>query len=76
MTKTEDKGKMESEDQSWLMGEKPFGDIGPGRTANEAKVAEKLKKKFKMAKGSTWKTGEKANVGEVSTAIGSFVNRK
>lgn len=74
--KTVDKGKMTSEDQSWLMGEKPFGNIGPGRTAEETKVSEKLKKKYKMAKGSTQQSGEEANVGKVSTAIGNFVNRK
>lgn len=80
MHKTEDKGKTEMHDQSWLMGEKPFGNIGPGRTAEEAKVVGKLKKKKKekymMAKGSTEESGEEANVGKVSTAISSFVNRK
>ena len=74
MAKTEDKGKSEMIDQSDLMGIKPFGNIGPGRTAEEQKVVEKIKRI--RAKGSTSQSGEKANVGEVSTAIGSFVNRK
>ena len=80
MPKTENKGKSEMHDQSWLMGVKPFGNIGPGRTVDEMKTVDKVKKKAKekymMAKGSTSQSGEEANVGEVSTAIGSFVNRK
>lgn len=71
----EDKGKTTTEDQSDLMGVKPFGSIGSDRTQNETKsIVDKLKKK--RAEGSTQKTGEKANVGEVSSAIGNFVNRK
>jgi hypothetical protein len=70
---TEDKGKKEDFDESELMGVKPYGNIGPDRTAEETKVVEKLKKK--KAEGSTSQSGEKANVGEVSKAIGSFVNR-
>lgn len=80
MQKTENKGKSAMHDQSWLMGEKPFGNAGQGRTADEMNVVGKLKKKKKekymMAKGSTEKSGEEANVGKVSTAISSFVNRK
>lgn len=68
-----DKGKKENFDESELMGVKPFGWIGPNRTAEEQKVVEKLK--TKRAKGSTSQSGEKANVGEVSKAIKSFVNR-
>ena len=76
----EDKGKTEMHDQSDIMGEKPYGHIGPERNAEEAKaIVGKLKKKkgeAMRAEGSTSKSGEKANVGEVSSAIGSFVNRK
>jgi len=71
---TEDKGKVETTDESELMGVKPYASIGPGRTTDEAKVVEKLKQK-KLAKGSTSQSGEEANVGKVSTAISSFVNR-
>ena len=74
MAKIENKGKSEMHDQSDLMGIKPFGNIGPGRTAEEQKVVEKIKRI--RAKGSTAESGDKANVGGVSTAIGSFVNRK
>ena len=70
---TEDKGKKGYEDHSDLMGIKPYSNIGPGRSTDEAKVVEKLK--MKRAKGSTSKSGGKANVGEVSKAIGSFVNK-
>ena len=74
----EDKGKKETHDASSLVGVKPFGNIGPGRTTDEAKVVSKLKKKkaANIADGSTSQSGEEANVGKVSTAIGSFVNRK
>ena len=78
MASIEDKGKVETHDQSDLMGVKPFGKIGPDRTTEEAKVVGKLKKKKGeaiRAEGSTSKDGEKANVGEVSKAIGDFVNR-
>lgn len=73
MAKIEDKGKVETTDESELMGVKPYGNIGPGRSAAETKVVEKLKNK--KAKGSTSQSGEEANVGKVSTAIKSFVNR-
>lgn len=72
--KTEDKGKTEMHDQSDLMGIKPFGNIGPGRTTEEAKVVEKIKRL--RAKGSTSQSGEKANGVGVSTAISNFTNRK
>ena len=76
----EDKGKKVSHAQSELMGVKPFGNIGPGGASNETKsVVGKLKKKkvdSLVADGSTSQSGEKANVGEVSCAINSFVNRK
>lgn len=74
----EDKGRTTTHDQSDLLGMKPFGSIGPGRTTEEAKVVGKLKKKkgeSLRAEGSTQKGGEQANVGEVSKAIGNFVNR-
>lgn len=70
---TTDKGKKEDFDESELMGVKPYGNIGPGRSAEETKVVEKLK--AKKAKGSTSESGEEANVGKVSKAIGNFVNR-
>ena len=72
--KNEDKGKSSMHDESFLMGIKPFGSIGPD---NGIDIVGKLKKKKtdSLAKGSTSKSGEKANVGNVSTAIGSFVNR-
>ena len=80
MANTEDKGKVETFDQSDLLGVKPYGSIGPGRDTEEAKsVVSKLKKKKAgaiAAEGSTQKSGEEANVGEVSSAIGNFVNRK
>ena len=70
---TIDKGKKEDFDESELLGVKPYGNIGPGRTAEETKVVEKLKKK--RATGSTSESGQEANLGKVSTAIGNFVNR-
>ena len=73
--KNEDKGKSSMHDESFLMGVKPFGNIGPD---NGIDIVGKLKKKKTdslLAKGSTSKSGEEANVGKVSTAIGSFVNR-
>ena len=79
MAKTEDKGQTTSHDQDDLLGQKPHGSIGPGRTQEEAKVVKHLKKKKASklrAEGSTSKSGEKANVGEVCKSIGSFVNRK
>jgi hypothetical protein len=76
----EDKGKNTMHDMSNLMGVKPYGNIGPGRDTEETKsVVGKLKKKKSdslIAEGSTSKSGEEANVGKVSSAIGSFVNRK
>jgi len=79
MANTEDKGKVASFDQSDLMGVKPFGNIGPDRTTDETKdVVSKLKQKKSdslRAKGSTSESGEEANVGSVSKAIGNFVNR-
>jgi hypothetical protein len=78
MAKTEDKGKTTTHDMSHLMGQKPYGNIGPGRTAEEAAVVGKLKKKKAgalAAEGSTEESGEKANVGEVCKSIGNFVNR-
>lgn len=73
----QDKGKVETHDMSNLMEVKPYGNIGPDRSQEETKVVEKLKKKKKVevAEGSTSESGEKANVGSVSKAIGSFVNR-
>lgn len=77
MPKVEDKGKVANHDQSDLMGIKPFGNIGPGRTTDETKsVVSKLKKKkvdSLRASGSTSQSGEKANVGDISKAIGRFV---
>ena len=76
----EDKSKKTQEDQSDLMGVKPFGNIGPDRSQEETKsVVSKLKKKkldSSRADGSTTESGEKANLGDVTTAIGKFVNRK
>ena len=73
---TEDKGKTENHDQSDLLGVKPFGNIGPDRSAEETKsVKDKLLKKKLRPEGSTAQSGEKANVGEVSKSIGNFVNR-
>lgn len=75
---TEDKGKKENYDQSDLMGIKPYGNIGPGRTAEESALVKKLKKKKKneiRAEGSTEQSGEEANAGLVSGSIGKFVNR-
>lgn len=78
-TKIEDKGKVTTHDQSDLMGVKPFGSIGSGRTTEETKkIVGKLKKKkvgSLRAEGSTIESGEKANAGRVSTAIGKFVNK-
>jgi hypothetical protein len=75
----EDKGKTTTTDQSGLLGVKPYGNIGPDRDADEAAgVVTKLKKKkldALRAEGSTSESGEKANVGEVSKAIGNFVNK-
>lgn len=74
MIRTQDKGKVETSDESDLMGIKPFGWIGSDRTAEEQKVVEKLKKK--RAKGSTLESGIEANAGAgVSGAIGKFVNK-
>lgn len=70
---TEDKGKVETSDESDLMGIKPYGNIGPDRISDEQKVIEKLKKK--RAEGSTQESGEEANAGKTSEAIGKFVNR-
>ena len=80
----EDKGKKISFDKSDLMGIKPFGSIGPGRTTEETqKVVSKLKKKMKdgkpvddgvVAEGSTAKSGEQANA--VSGAISGFANKR
>jgi len=75
---TEDKGKVQSFDNSNLMGVKPFGTIGPDRTTEETKkVVSKLKAKKKgssglVAEGSTEESGEKANA--VSKALGGFSN--
>lgn len=80
MANTEDKGKVSTYDRSDILGQKPYGNIGPDRDTEETKsVVGKLKKKKAdalVAEGSTSKSGEKANVGEVSTAIGNFVNRQ
>jgi hypothetical protein len=77
----ENKGKTQSFDKSYLMGVKPFGNIGPDRTTEETKnVVSKLKKKKKdgmggtggdVAEGSTAESGECANV---SKAISGFSN--
>ena len=79
MHKTEDKGKVKTHDQSDLLGIKPFGNIGPGRSADEMNaVVSKLKKKkvdSLRAEGSTSESGEEANMGNVSKAIKGFVNR-
>lgn len=76
---TEDKGKAQTHDQSDLMGVKPFGSIGPGRTTEETRVVGKLKKKKAdalRADGSTLDSGIDANAGSgVAGAIGKFVNR-
>jgi hypothetical protein len=74
---TEDKKRTTEHDQSDLLGMKPFSSIGADRGPEEQKVVGKLKKKKAdslRAEGSTFKDGEKANVGEVSKAIGNFVN--
>lgn len=66
MATTIDKGRKINYDQSDLMGMKPFGSIGPGRTTKE--IIGKLKKKkinCLRAVGSTSKDGEKANLGGV-----------
>lgn len=79
MQKTEDKIKTTTHNQSDLLGMKPFGNIGEGRTGEEVKkVKGKLKSKkgaALRAEGSTSQSGEKANVGNVSKSISSFVNR-
>lgn len=79
MENIEDKGKVETHDQSDLMGIKPFASIGPDRDIEETKsVVTKLKKKkvdSLRADGSTVEDGEDANVGKVTKAIGNFVNR-
>ena len=79
MAKIEDKIQTTKHDQTDLLGQKPHGSIGPGRTTQETAIVGKLKKKklgSLRAKGSTSVSGEKANVGECSKAIGAFVNRK
>lgn len=78
---TEDKNKVDSFDKSNLMGVKPFGNIGSGRTTEETKrVVAKLKKRKanggeegdgEVASGSTSESGEKANV--MSGALRNFV---
>lgn len=80
MANTEDKGQTTSHDATELLSVKPFGNIGSDRSTEETKkVVDKLKNKKGqgglIAKGSTQKSGETANVGEVSKAIGNFVNR-
>ncbi len=79
MAKTEDKGKVKTHDQSDLLGLKPFGNIGPGRSTEETmSVVSKLKKKkvdSLRAEGSTAQSGEEANVGNVLKSIKGFVNR-
>lgn len=70
-----DKGKKIEIKQHDLLGVKPFGSIGPGRSQTETKVVKKLVGKVR-AKGSTSKSGETANVGPVSGSISNFVNRK
>jgi hypothetical protein len=74
----EDKGKVNTHDQSDLLGMKPFGNIGSDRTTKETRVINKLKKKKAAqlrAKGSTFKEGLEANAGKVSAAIGNFANK-
>jgi len=61
--------------QTEVLGQKPPASIGPGRSQMETKLVKKLKDKKIRAEGSTFKTGEKKNVGEVSSAIGRFVNK-
>ena len=78
MANIEDKGKTTTHDQSDLMGIKPFGHIGEGRSTEETKIVGKLKKKKAdalRASGSTTESGEKANVGSMTKSIGNFVNR-
>ena len=78
MAKSVDKGKKMGYDQSDLLGQKPYGSIGPGRSVAETKLVRKLKKRkagFLRAKGSTAKSGEKANVGGYSRLMKHFVNR-
>lgn len=74
----EDKGKVETHDMAHLMGAKPYGNIGPGRSQEETKIVEKLKSKKKaaVAEGSDEKSGEEANVGKVCKSIGDFVNKR
>ena len=77
MANTEDKGKMQQSDQSQLMGQKPFGTIGPDSDSMAAakRVLNKLKKKKvsgHLAEGSTSESGETANV--ASKAISGFAN--
>lgn len=71
-----DKGKVISQDESDLMGAKPYSEIGPDRTSEEAAkdVVKKLKKKkaVDVADGDTFEKGEAANV---SGAIGKMVNK-
>lgn len=79
----EDKGKVETFDQSDLMGLKPFSSIGPDRedtTNDESKIVSKLKKKKAdslRADGATQEEDDKANAaGSVATAIGKFSNNR
>ncbi len=67
-----DKGKTGREDQSDLLGESPFGTIGPGRSSEEASrnIVGKLKKKRgSVAGGSTWESKETANVGDAISRV-------
>lgn len=72
----EDKGKSEMFDQSDIMGKKPYSSIGPDRKAEEQKVVKKiLKKKKEVEVADGYESGEEANGGKLSKAIGNFVNR-
>ena len=73
-----DKEKTTTHDQSDLLGVKPYGSIGPGRSTQESAIVGKLKKKKAgslRAEGSTSKSGEKANVGECVKAIGGLMKK-
>jgi len=74
--KNTDKIKTAIHDQSDLLGMKPFGSIGNEGVVNSVKSKLKNKKMNTLrAKGSTSQSGEKANVGAISGAIGHFVNK-
>jgi len=61
-------------DQTDILGQKPPASIGEGRTPQEAKIVGKLKKRV-IANKSTASDGAKANVANVTDAIGRMVNK-